>query len=379
MNVDYLHSSLKENGCCAAIFARPSLVFPRKGACLPLFIPLLNPLGWTERSVRFCIKRTVCAILPLLLHALMELIVARVAMPGLVCCHKTGIERSRFNLRERIVEFDRSASCRLLHLPRHMNKNASLTLISLTSSSDSSSCSSSGACSSPYVRKKRCQIHFTRIFAIIPSTRTTFPVALHLAKLPTNPVPTNRRVPTFSRPTCPRLFLAPPFQLLLLLRLRWAYVGRPCECPGALVHASSTSSCWSEGALPSFFPFHSPYAPSVFLARWFPRIRTCSSSSGTGFSSAEAAASASQSDNRAPIASNRNRVRNPRNPLVHRFHPSTRSIPCPHGLFFSTSVTVHAVLSGSVHSRSTRSFTYCITHGPIGPRVFGWKGARDVV
>lgn len=222
MNVDYLHSSLKENGCCAAIFARPSLVFPRKGACLPLFIPLLNPLGWTERSVRFCIKRTVCAILPLLLHALMELIVARVAMPCLVGCHKTGIERSRFNLRERIEEFDGSASCRLLYLPRCTNKDASLTLISLTSSSDSSSGSSAGACSSPYVRKKRCQIHSTRILAIIPSTRTTFPVALHLAKLPTNPVPTNRRVPTFSCPTCPGLFLARSFQLLLLLCLRWA-------------------------------------------------------------------------------------------------------------------------------------------------------------
>lgn len=197
MNVDYLRSSLKENGCCAAIFARPSLVFPRKGACLPLFIPLLNPLGWTKRSVRFCIKRTVCAILPLLLHALMELIVARVAMPGLVCCHKTGIERSRFNLCERIVELDGSVSCRLLNLPRCTNKDASLTLISLTSSSDSSSGSSAGACSSPYVRKQRCQIHPSRIFAIILSARTTFPVALHLAKLPTNPIPTNLRVPTF--------------------------------------------------------------------------------------------------------------------------------------------------------------------------------------
>eukprot|EP00236_Picocystis_salinarum_P006967 CAMPEP_0113920532 /NCGR_PEP_ID=MMETSP1159-20121227/597_1 /TAXON_ID=88271 /ORGANISM="Picocystis salinarum" /LENGTH=104 /DNA_ID=CAMNT_0000920515 /DNA_START=557 /DNA_END=868 /DNA_ORIENTATION=+ /assembly_acc=CAM_ASM_000767 len=55
-----------------------------------------------------------------------------------------------------------------------------------------------------------------------------------------------------------------------------------------------------------FFPSHSPSTPSTFFLRSLPQIRTSSSASGTGFSSAEDAASASQSDNRAPIASIRN-------------------------------------------------------------------------
>eukprot|EP00963_Diacronema_lutheri_P009893 scaffold938_cov334-Pavlova_lutheri.AAC.13 len=83
MNVDYLHGGLANVSCCVAISACCSLVFSRKGTCLPLLVPLFNPFRWTERSVRLCVKRTVCAILSLLLHALVKLVVARVAMPGL--------------------------------------------------------------------------------------------------------------------------------------------------------------------------------------------------------------------------------------------------------------------------------------------------------